>query len=195
MLHAAPLILIYGDSLSAAYGLPASQGWGALLGQKLADRYQVVNASVSGETTSGGLARLDNTLRQHQPALVLLELGANDALRGLPLDQAEKNLGTMLEKIRAAGASCLLIGMRLPPNYGPVYTKQFSDMFQRLAKQHNTALMPFLLQGFAEQADYFQADGIHPNAKAQPLIAEQVRLQIEALTKRQKETRRRENKR
>lgn len=93
MLHAAPLILIYGDSLSAAYGLPASQGWGALLGQKLADRYQVVNASVSGETTSGGLARLDNTLRQHQPALVLLELGANDALRGLPLDQAEKKSG------------------------------------------------------------------------------------------------------
>lgn len=194
MLHAAPLILIYGDSLSAAYGLPANQGWGALLGQKLAGRYQVVNASVSGETTSGGLARLDNALRQHQPAMVLLELGANDALRGLPLDQAEKNLGTMLQKIRAAGASSLLIGMRLPPNYGPVYTKQFSDMYQRLAKQHNSALMPFLLQGFAEQAEYFQADGIHPNAKAQPLIAEQVQQQIEALTKRPTEKKSRQNK-
>ena len=195
MLHAAPLILIYGDSLSAAYGLPANQGWGTLLGQKLAPDYRVVNASISGETTSGGLARLDNTLRQHQPVLVLLELGANDALRGLPLDQAEKNLGSMLAKIRAAGASSLLIGMRLPPNYGPVYTKQFSDMYQRLANQHNTALMPFLLEGFADQADYFQADGIHPNAKAQPLIAEQVQKQVAALIKRSAEKKPRENKR
>lgn len=195
MLHAAPLILIYGDSLSAAYGLPANQGWGALLGQKLAGRYQVVNASVSGETTSGGLARLDNTLRQHQPTLVLLELGANDALRGLPLDQAEKNLGNMLEKIRATGSSTLLIGMRLPPNFGPVYTKQFSDMYQRLANKHNTALMPFLLEGFADQADYFQADGIHPNAKAQPLIAEQVNKQIAALKKHPTEKKSRESKR
>lgn len=195
MLHAAPLILIYGDSLSAAYGLPANQGWGALLGQKLAPDYQVVNASVSGETTSGGLARLDNALRQHQPTLVLLELGANDALRGLPLDQAEKNLGNMLEKIRATGASTLLIGMRLPPNYGPLYTKQFSDMYQRLANQHNSALMPFLLEGFADQADYFQADGIHPNAKAQPLIAEQVKKQIVALQQRPAEKKSRNSKR
>lgn len=183
MLHAAPVILIYGDSLSAAYGLPARQGWGALLAQKLAPQYEVVNASISGETTAGGLARLDSTLQQHQPALVLLELGANDALRGLPLSEAEKNLGNMLKKINQSGATPLLIGMLLPPNYGPVYTRKFSDMYQRLAKQHKTALMPFLMQGFADKADYFQADGIHPNALAQPLIAEQVLKQLQPLLK------------
>ena len=183
MLHAAPLILIYGDSLSAAYGLPAGQGWVRLLEQKLAPQYRVVNASVSGETTAGGLARLAQTLQQHKPAIVLLELGANDALRGLPLVQAEKNLADMLKQSRAAGASTLLIGMMLPPNYGAAYTRQFSDMYQRLARQNNSAFMPFLLEGFAEKPDYFLADGIHPNAQAQPLIAKQVLQQLQPLLK------------
>jgi acyl-CoA thioesterase I len=172
-----PSILVFGDSLSAAYGIAQARGWVALLGERLkrerAD-YSVVNASISGETTAGGRARLQSALARHQPAVVVLELGANDGLRGLPIEAMQENLSAMIRASQAAGARVLLVGMKLPPNYGPDYTAEFESAFAGLAKRHKTALVPFLLEGFAEKPDLFQADRVHPAEAAQPLMLERV---------------------
>jgi acyl-CoA thioesterase-1 len=179
-------ILVFGDSLSAAYGIAQSRGWVALLGEKLkrerAD-YSVANASISGDTSAGGLARIDAALARHRPAVVIVELGANDGLRGLPLGQMKANLGTIIEHARNSGARVLLVGMKLPPNYGPEYTDAFEKSFAEVAKRYRVALLPFLLEGFAEKPEYFQADRIHPNEKAQPLILERVWQALKPLLK------------
>jgi acyl-CoA thioesterase I len=170
-------ILVLGDSLSAAYGIAQARGWVALLEERLKRErldYSVVNASISGETTAGGLARMDFTLQKHKPRIVVLELGANDGLRGLPVAQMKKNLAAMIERAHQSGARVLLVGMKMPPNYGPQYTDAFEATFADLAKQHKAALLPFLLEGFADNPEMFQGDRIHPTAEAQPLILERV---------------------
>ena len=167
-------ILVLGDSLSAEYGLPRGTGWVALLQQKLAQSHPgatVVNASISGETTSGGRSRLPALLRQHQPTLVLIELGGNDALRGLSLGMTRENLQFMAQSSRQAGAQVLLLGMQMPPNYGSELTRQFAALYPAVAKATGAALVPFFLKGVGDDADpmrWFQADRIHPNEAAQP---------------------------
>ena len=176
--HAAdpPKVLVVGDSLSAEYGLARGTGWVALLTQKLqADKVpaQVVNASISGDTTAGGRARLPALLKTHQPQVVVIELGSNDALRGLSLQASQANLTAMTQAAQQAGAKVLLIGMQMPPNYGAAYGKQFSDLFAKVARADNAALVPFMLKGVADRADalkLFQADRIHPTAEAHPTI-------------------------
>ncbi|MEW6312901.1 MAG: arylesterase [Pseudomonadota bacterium] len=185
--HAAPVLLVFGDSLAAAYGLPREEGWVALLQQRLAKEgydYTVVNASISGETTSGGLTRLDAALRAHRPRIVILELGANDGLRGQPLAATRANLITMIASIRRSGARALLVGMRLPPNYGPAYVQEFETMYARIARSQRVALVPFLFAGFADQAEFFQPDGLHPNADAQQLALDNVWKELKALLRR-----------
>jgi len=170
-------ILVFGDSLSAAYGIAAKRGWVALLGERLQRErldYIVVNASISGETTAGGVSRLPRALAQHQPALVILELGGNDGLRGLPVPQMEKNLAAMIDMAKKAGAKVLLAGMRVPPNYGPEYTDDFAAAFRALAQRHRTAFVPFMLEGVAEDLRLFQPDRIHPTEAAQPILLENV---------------------
>jgi acyl-CoA thioesterase-1 len=170
-------ILIFGDSLSAAYGLARERGWVALLEERLKRErpdYSVVNASVSGETSAGGRARIAEALARHRPAVVVLELGGNDGLRGLPAEQMKANLGAIIERSRAAGARVLLVGVRMPPNYGPEYTQAFESAFTELAKRYRVALLPSILEGFGEKRELFQPDGIHPTAQAQPLIVERV---------------------
>lgn len=162
-----------GDSLSAAYGLAVEQGWVALMEKKLADKFPncgVINASVSGETTAGGRTRLPALLEKHTPSHVILELGANDGLRGLSLKAMHDNLKDMVRKSKSAGAQVVLVGMMIPPNYGPSYTQRFSATFRDIAKQEGLALVPFMLDGFADKPNAFQADGIHPNAGSQPAI-------------------------
>lgn len=176
-LRAAPVVLVYGDSLSAAYGIPREAGWVALLERRLASHepaWRLVNASVSGETTAGGRARLPAVLARHRPDLVILVLGANDGLRGLPVKQAEANLAAMALAARARGARTLLVGMRLPPNYGSAYANQFQVVFGRVAKKHKLPLAPFLLDGIATRPELFQADGLHPTAEAQPRLLDNV---------------------
>ena len=169
-------VLVVGDSLSAEYGLPRGTGWVALLEQKLRQEKidaQIINASISGDTTSGGRTRLPALLKQHQPTHVIVELGGNDALRGLPLDMTRDNLATMLRASRTAGARTLLVGMQVPPNYGRSYAESFATLFAGVAKAEGAALVPFLLAGVADtpQAEsLFQADRIHPNAQAQPTL-------------------------
>ena len=169
-------ILVVGDSLSAEYGLVRGSGWVALLDQRLARERigaEVVNASISGDTTSGGLARLPTLLRDHKPGLVILELGGNDALRGLPLDATRANLAEMARLAKAAGAKVLILGMQLPPNYGRAYGDRFSALFADVARAEGAALVPFMLKGVADgpQAEaMFQADRIHPLASAHPTI-------------------------
>ena len=176
----APLILVVGDSISAEYGLARGQGWVALLAQRLTEKklaQQVQNASISGDTTSGGLARLPALLRQHKPAIVIIELGGNDALRGFPLASSRANLRAMVQAAKAAGAKVLLLGMQVPPNYGASYQREFAAMFEQVASQDKAALVPFLLKGIADQADaqaWFQPDRIHPLARAHPLMLELV---------------------
>ena len=177
---------MFGDSLSAAYGIAQSRGWVALLGEKLKRErpdYSVANASISGDTSAGGLARIDAALARHKPTVVIVELGANDGLRGLPLAQMKANLGTIIEHARQSGGRVLLVGMKLPPNYGPEYTDAFEKSFAEVAKRYKVALLPFLLEGFAEKPEYFQADRIHPNEKAQPLILERVWQALKPLLK------------
>ena len=160
-------ILVFGDSLSAAYGIRPEQGWVALLTQRLQSQgygYQIVNASVSGETSEGGLERLPRALQLHQPRIVILELGANDALRGLPVSAARDNLARMVQLSQGAGARVLLVGMRIPPNYGQRYTEEFARIFPELASQYHVPLVPFLLQGVALDPARMQPDGMHPNA-------------------------------
>ena len=169
--------MVFGDSLSAAYGIAQSRGWVALLAERLKRErrdYSVANASLSGETSAGGLARISNVLSAQKPAIVIVELGANDGLRGLPVAQMKKNLGAIIERSQEAGAQVVLLGMRLPPNYGPKYTGEFESAFAELAKRHRTALVPFFLEDFAEKPEFFQPDRIHPTAEAQPLMAERV---------------------
>ncbi len=166
-------ILVLGDSLSAALGIRPEQGWVALLAQRLQTQgygYQIVNASVSGETTSGGLERLPRALQLHQPGTVILELGANDGLRGLPVDETRENLAHMVRLSQAAGARVLLVGMRIPPNYGPRYTEQFARMFPELANQYHLPLVPFLLEKVALDPTRMQQDGMHPNARGEPPV-------------------------
>jgi len=170
------VILVLGDSLSAEYGLPRGTGWVALLAQKLArDKapVRVVNASISGDTTSGGRSRLAALLAQHRPAVVVIELGGNDALRGLPLELTADNLGWMTQAAQKAGARVLLVGMQVPPNYGADYGRRFSTVFVEVAKAHKAAVVPFMLKGVADGADptrLFQADRIHPTQEAHPII-------------------------
>lgn len=168
---ARPTLLVFGDSLSAEYGLKRASGWVSLLEDRLKKEgfpYRIVNASISGETTAGGLSRLSAVLNKHQPRLVLLQLGANDGLRGLPISQTEANLRKMLELVSANGAKAVIIGIRLPPNYGMDYAREFDSLFMRIGSQTNTPVVPFLLDGFAQDPNFFQADGIHPNERAQP---------------------------
>ena len=174
------MILVVGDSLSAEYGLKRGSGWVALLQQRLEREKlaaRVVNASVSGDTTAGGRSRLPALLKQHQPTHVILELGANDALRGQPLAQTEGNLREMARAARAAGARVVLAGMQLPPNYGRRYGEEFAQVYARVAKAHDAALVPFFLRNVADVADataLFQADRIHPREEAQPLLLDNV---------------------
>jgi acyl-CoA thioesterase-1 len=166
-------ILVFGDSLSAAHGLRPEQGWVALLIERLRHQgyeYQVINASVSGETTTGGLARQPRELRRTQPGILILELGANDGLQGLPLELARERLGDMIRLAQTAGARVLLVGILIPPNYGPRYTRQFAAMYPALARQFHTTLVPFLLKGVALHPDLMQQDGLHPNARGEPRV-------------------------
>jgi acyl-CoA thioesterase-1 len=168
-------ILVFGDSLSAAYGIRPEQGWVALLTQRLQSQgygYEIVNASVSGETTSGGLQRLPRALQLHQPGIVVLELGGNDGLRGLPLGTTRDNLGQMVRLAQQAGAQLLLVGIRIPPNYGPRYTEEFAGIFPTLAKQYHLPLVPFFLQNVAQDPSRMQEDGVHPNALGEPQVLE-----------------------
>ena len=173
-------ILVVGDSLSAEYGIARGTGWVALLSQQLANHkplWQVVNASVSGDTTAGGLARLPALLKQYTPNVVVIELGGNDALRGFPLKTTEKNLTQMVAACHQAKATVLLIGMQVPPNYGQAYAQDFSRMFARISQQQRTQLVPFLLKGVADATDptaLFQPDRIHPKAEAHPIILSNV---------------------
>jgi acyl-CoA thioesterase I len=173
-----PVILVFGDSVSAGYGLTrVEQGWAALLQTRLTDQgygYQVVNASVSGETTAGGLARLPRALMLHQPKIVILELGGNDGLRALPIAQMRSNLLRVVDLAAAAGAKVLLLGMRMPPNYGPDFTEQFRLCYSDLAHDKKLPLVPFLLNDIALLPALMQADGIHPNALGQPKILDNV---------------------
>lgn len=169
--------MVFGDSLSAAYGIARSRGWVALLAERLKRErpdYIVVNASISGDTSSGGLARIQKTLQQRRPSILVLELGANDGLRGLPVAQMKANLGGIIQQAQAAGARVVVVGMKLPPNYGPEYTRAFESAFGELAKRYRTALVPFLLEDFAEKPELFQPDRIHPAEAAQPLMLERV---------------------
>lgn len=182
-------ILVVGDSLSAEYGLKRGTGWVNLMAQRLASEKtpaKVVNASISGDTTSGGRSRLGALLTQHKPGVVIIELGGNDALRGLPLDMTEGNLRTMTQAAQKTGARVLLVGMQVPPNYGGDYAAKFSGLFARVAKESKAALVPFLLKGVAdtdEAVKLFQADRIHPNEQAHPLMLANVWPELKKLLK------------
>lgn len=173
----AAIILIVGDSLSAAYGIPLQQGWVSLLQERLdagGYPYQIVNASISGDTTANARARLPAALASHEAAVVLLELGGNDGLRGLSLAEMKNNLAGMISSALDAGAQVLLVGVQLPPNYGPRYTERFQGIYQELARAYEVNLLPSLVDGIGTEQELMQADGIHPNAAAQPLIRDRV---------------------
>ncbi|MEW6353494.1 MAG: arylesterase [Pseudomonadota bacterium] len=177
--HAAgkPVILVLGDSLSAAYGMEHNTGWVSLLQKRLTSQdypHRIVNASISGDTTSGALARVDRALDEHRPAIVIVELGGNDGLRGLPVDAMRANLAAIIERSLARGARVLLVGMQLPPNYGPAYTKRFRQVYVDLARHYSVTLLPFLLEGIADKPELMQTDGVHPRAPAQARIMENV---------------------
>ena len=179
-------LLVLGDSLSAEYGLARGTGWVALLEQRLAAQKndtRIVNASISGETTSGGRARLPALLTKHQPDVVLIELGANDGLRGLPVVAAEANLRAMGDAARKTGAQVVLVGMRMPPNYGRAYGEQFYGVYGKLAKEWKAPLVPFMFEGIADQPQLFQADRMHPNAQAHPTILKNIWPQLAPLLK------------
>ncbi len=170
-----PVILIVGDSLSAGYGVAVDSTWVALLGRRLASQgygHRVVNASVSGETTGGARARLPRALQVHQPSVVVIELGGNDALRGLPLQQIRDNLANLIEQSQAAGSKVVLLGMRIPPNYGTTYAEGFHALYAELAKKYDVALVEFFLDGVALDETLMQDDGIHPSVKAQSRLLE-----------------------
>lgn len=176
-----PVILVVGDSLSAGYGLLPGQGWVTLLQQRLKREgygYRVVNASVTGETTDGGVQRLDRALAQHQPAVVIIELGGNDGLRGLPVSRVRANLESLIMKSRTAGAQVLLVAIRVPANYGQRYASSFQGIYNELATQYRIGVVPFLSDQIAVDLALFQADGIHPNARAQPLLLDNLWPQL-----------------
>ena len=184
--HAAT-VLVFGDSLSAGFGLRIEEAWPSLLQKRIAGegfKQTVVNASVSGETTAGGRTRLPAALAQHKPVAVVIELGANDGLRGLPITAMRDNLDAMARMATDAGAKVVIVGMQLPPNYGPDYTKKFADSFPEVAGKNKAALVPFLLEGFADRSNWFQADGLHPVAAAQPTIVETVWKGLKPVLKR-----------
>ena len=179
-----PVILVLGDSISAAWGINTEQGWVALLQQRLNEKkysYQVINASVSGDTSRTGLNRLDNALKQHKPSIVIVALGGNDGLRGLPISETESSLTSIIEKSQQAGLSVLLAGVRLPPNYGAYYNSQFADMFQRLASKYNVPLVPKILDQVADNSELMQADRTHPTAEGQVQVLENVWPSLESL--------------
>lgn len=169
--------MIYGDSLSAGYGLPQKAGWANLLKKRLQTQssvYQVINVSISGETALGGRNRIEQTLKAHHPNIVIVELGINDGLRGLPIKSIHDNLEAIVEACQRNKAAILLVGMRLPPNYGTAYTQKFRDIYPQIAQRHNLKLVPFLLEGFGDKLEYFQADRVHPNERAQGIILKNV---------------------
>ena len=179
-------ILVMGDSLSAAYGLDVSQGWVTLLQARLkaqAYDYTVVNGSVSGETTEGGLTRLPEELKNAKPAIVILELGANDGLRGLPLKTLQDNLERMVAISSQSGAKVLLVGILMPPNYGPEYTRGFEDVYKDLARRQKLPFLPFLLEGVAQHRELLQTDGMHPVAAAEPVVLDNVWPKLKPLLK------------
>ena len=172
-----PVIVVLGDSISAEYGLPRDTGWVALMRRRLADEridYNVANASISGDTTSGGLARLPALMQRLKPAILIVELGANDALRGVPLTTTEDNLRSIIEQAQRAHTKVVLIGMYVPPNYGPDYTQKFHGLYGELSKQFQVPLVPFLLAGIENKPAMFQADQIHPTQEAQPVLLNNV---------------------
>jgi acyl-CoA thioesterase-1 len=180
--HASKNIVVFGDSLSAGYGIAIEKTWVSLLQlelQRIQSGYEVVNASISGETTTGGVQRIDKTLGQFRPKIVILELGANDGLRGAPIKDIKANLDRIIERSRRSGAKVLLVGMKLPPNYGKPYTTQFSALFRELASKHGILLLPFLLEGVPP--DQFQADNLHPVAAAQQQIMLNVLQELKPL--------------
>jgi acyl-CoA thioesterase-1 len=181
---AAGTVLVFGDSLSAAYGIASQQGWVHLLGERLARAdlpWRVVNASVSGETTAGGLRRLPEDLKRHKPAIAVIELGANDALRGQPVAAIRSNLEQMIRLARAARAEPVLVGIMIPPNYGIDYAREFRELYADVAKRNQVRLVPFLLEGIADKPDMFQADQLHPTALAQSRILDNVWAALEPL--------------
>lgn len=183
---AASKILVLGDSLSAAYGIAEKRGWVALLSERLAKErpdYSVANASISGETTSGGLARIGRALSQHKPAVVIVALGANDGLRGLPVAEMKKNLGAIAKAAQGAGARVVITGMRMPPNYGPDYASAFDAAFAEVAKANRATLAPFLLDGMADKPELFQPDRLHPTEAAQPILLDNVWKALRPLLK------------
>jgi acyl-CoA thioesterase-1 len=181
---AAGTVLVFGDSLSAAYGISQKDGWVSLLGERLKPRdYTVVNASISGETTSGGAARIGDALERFRPDILVLALGGNDGLRGLPVAEMKANLATIVRAAQARKARVLVVGVRIPPNYGRQYTEAFFQAFAEVARQHRTAYVPFLLDGIGERRELFQPDQIHPTAAAQPLILETVWRGLEPLVR------------
>ncbi|HYD74445.1 arylesterase [Ramlibacter sp.] len=188
-LAAGATVMVVGDSLSAEYGLPRGSGWVSLLERKLAAEKidaRLVNASISGDTTSGGRSRLPALLAKHRPTHVVIELGGNDALRGLPLEMTRANLSAMVQAAAKAGARVLLVGMQLPPNYGAQYGQRFAELYAQVAREHQAALVPFLLDGIADGPDavkWFQADRIHPNEAAQPRMLANVWPELRKLLK------------
>ncbi|MDF3036689.1 MAG: Arylesterase [Paucimonas sp.] len=183
---ASKTILVFGDSLSAEYGLAQGSGWVPLLAQRLKQQkpeWTIVNASISGETTGGGRVRLSTLLAKHRPAIVILELGANDALRGLSLKSAEQNLKTMILQSQKAGAKVVLLGMKMPPNYGAGYASRFEKMFTSLARETTSALVPFFLAKLGTDETFFQPDRLHPTAAAQPLLLDTVWPHLQPLIK------------
>jgi len=181
---AAPAILVYGDSLSAAYGIPQNAGWVALLGERLKQRksnYTVVNASISGETSAGGAARIDAALAKTRPAIVIVELGANDGLRGLPVAQMKTNLAAIVQAAKRQGARVILVGMMLPPNYGAQYVNAFRAAFRDIARDERVAFVPLLFEGVPDERVMFQADNLHPSAEAQTIMMENVWRKLAAM--------------
>lgn len=178
------MVLVVGDSLSAGYGLTISENWPNQLRQRLAAAghpHDVVNASISGDTTSGGLARLPAALERHSPSVVIIGLGGNDGLRGIPVSEIRRNLSQMIQLCESAGARVVLAGVHIPPNYGPRYTQSFHAIYQELAQEYDTGLIPFILEGIALDVELMQDDGIHPNAAAQPVIVANVWPALEPL--------------
>lgn len=176
-------LLVWGDSLSAAYGIPVEQGWVHLLQQQLGKQVTVINASVSGETTEGGLTRLPAALEQYQPQVMLLELGANDGLRGINTEVTQSNLNKMIQMAQQYDTKVVVLGIKIPPNYGVAYTTRFEQVFADLAQQYSLGFVPFILEGIATDYDLMQADGLHPNAKAQPILLQNIMPTLEKVLK------------
>jgi acyl-CoA thioesterase-1 len=181
-------VLVVGDSLSAAHGVPSETAWVELLRDRINSRelnWTVVNASIGGETTDGGLRRLPGLLETHDPTIVIIELGGNDGLRGFPPNVIESNLANMIEQVRGIGATPLLVGMQIPPNYGQRYTTMFADIFPTLSDRYNTPLVPFFLDGIYDQDGLMQGDGIHPTEEAQPRLLDNIWPKLEPLLNKQ----------